>query len=332
MKTFIKSVLIFISLYLGIILLAELSTSSIIIKYANFKLSSKPKYIILGHSHPECAFNDSLINNFKNLAQSGESYYYTYFKIKKIIEQNPSIETIFIEYTNNQINSGMNNWIWDDKHLSKRYTNYSPFISLSNQFILIQNNQKGYLNSFPIQLNQKLAIIIKRDYDYTNKIGGYSYIVRDKTDSIIKNTPNVDFKYDRVNSINTSETNILFLQKIIHLIKVYKKNIFLVRSPQHPKYTWYRNENVYKDILINRLNGVEYLDFSNFPLSNSEFGDLEHLNHKGAKIFSNWFNKLIENGLLLEPNKQEFINNNIRQIKSTNAQQAFGKKAGSVLK
>lgn len=315
MKTFIKNVLIFISLYLGIILLTELSTSSIINKYANFKLSSKPKYIILGHSHPECAFNDSLINNFKNLAQSGESYYYTYFKVKKILEQNPSIETIFIEYTNNQINSEMNDWIWDDKHLSNRYTFYSPFISLSNQFILIQNNKKGYLNSFSYSIKSKLPTIIKRDYDYTNKIGGYLYLVRDKTDSLLKYSKSLNLKNDILtnNSNNISDNNLLYLKKTIQLIKNYNKNIFLIRSPQHQKYNGYVNESMYKNILYNRFSDIEYLDFSSFPLSNSEFGDLEHLNHNGAKTFSIWFNKLIEKGLLFEPNKQEFINANIRE-------------------
>jgi hypothetical protein len=319
-------------LSIGMILITELSTSSIISKYASFQLPSKPKYIVLGHSHPACAFNDSLINNFKNLAQTSESYYYTYFKVKQILEQNPSIETIFIEFTNNQISSTMNNWIWDDAHLSRSYSKYSPFIAISDQFILIQNNPKGFLKSFSYSIKSKLPTIIKREYDYTNKIGGYLYLVLDKTDSIVKNTPIIDFKYYLVNSINTSETNLKYLQKIIHLIRVYKKNVFLIRSPQHPKFEGYENEKVYKGILHNRLNDIEYLDFSNFPLSNSEFGDLEHLNHKGAKIFSNWFNKLIENGLLSETYKQEYINNNIRQIKSTNAQQVFGKKAGSVLK
>ena len=99
--------------YLINILKNKKDNSEIIIKNsANFKLKPQTKYLVLGHSHPECAFNDSLINNLKNLAQTGESYYYTYFKTIKVLEQNPSIEIVFVEFTNNQIYELMNNWIW----------------------------------------------------------------------------------------------------------------------------------------------------------------------------------------------------------------------------
>jgi hypothetical protein len=61
-----------------------------------------------------------------------------------------------------------------------------------------------------------------------------------------------------------------------------------------------------------------FLDFADFPILNSEFGDLEHLNYRGAAKFSIWFNKLIESGLLQEPNKQLLINKNSTSEISTN--------------
>lgn len=309
MKTFIKNVIAFIFLLLVLILLIDLSTTSIINKRAIFKFESKPKYLVMGHSHPECSFNDSIVYKLKNVACSAEPYYYTYFKLKKILEQNSSIETIFIEYTNNQINTEMDDWTWDTEHITSNYVNYSPFIPLNNQFILLLNNPKGFFNAFSYSNKLKLIATLKSDYDYTNKVGGYLYLVRNKTDSILKNTP----KFDRENPIKVSENNISYLEKTIKLIKKHKKNVFLIRSPQHPKSTEYQNERIYKDILSNRLNDVEYLDFSNLPLSNSEFGDLEHLNHKGAKKFSIWFNKLLKDGLLLKANKQEFIDISIQK-------------------
>jgi hypothetical protein len=323
MKAFITYVIIYISLFIGIVFIIEVSTSAIINKNAKFKLLSNPKNIIAGHSHPECAFNDSIIVGFKNIAQSGESYYYTYFKLKKYLDQNPSIETIFIEFTNNQIISEMDNWIWDDKHLSSRYTIYSSFISLNNQFFLIKNNPNGYLNSLSNSNRSKLSTIIRIDYDYSNKLGGYKYLVLDKIDSILNNTIKINFNNDLTspeNSIKISETNLLYLKKIIELIKFNRKNIFLIRSPQHSKLIMPKDEITFKNILSNRFNNIEYLDFSRFPLSNSEFGDLEHLNYKGAKIFSTWFNNLIENGLLLRPNKQALIDESIRKLNSTNGQ------------
>jgi hypothetical protein len=300
MKAFIKSIMLFFALLIGLILLIEVSTDAIIYKFAKFKLMSTPKYIILGHSHPECAYNDTLIHNFKNLAQSGESYYYTYFKVKKILEQNPSLEAVFIEYTNNQINYSMNNWIWGDKYISNKYANYAPFIPVRDQFLLMQNNLKGYLYAFSYANKHKIATLIRGDYNFTNKIGGYLNLVRNETDSLLKCSNILNFEDDlrRNYSNNISETNLLYLRKIIQLVKKYDKKVFLIRSPQHPQYSEYKNETIYKRILEERFSDVEYLDFSHFPLSDSAFGDLEHLNYKGAAIFSTWFDRFIKDKLL----------------------------------
>ena len=50
----------------------------------------------------------------------------------------------------------------------------------------------------------------------------------------------------------------------------------------------------------------------NLSFYNSEFGDLEHLNYKGAIVFSNWFSNLLKSGVLEKRNKQEFINAKIK--------------------
>ena len=62
-------------------------------------------------------------------------------------------------------------------------------------------------------------------------------------------------------------------------------------------------------MLKSKFSDTEFLDFSQFQLLNSEFGDLAHLNHKGATKFSIWFNNLLNNGLLEKDNKQKFIDN-----------------------
>jgi hypothetical protein len=75
------------------------------------------------------------------------------------------------------------------------------------------------------------------------------------------------------------------------------------------------NEKQYKSILRNRFSGIPFLDFSSFPLLNSEFGDLEHLNFKGAKKFSLWFNEIMQVGLLSKGDKQAFIDIEIKKYK-----------------
>jgi hypothetical protein len=315
MRLFIKLTISFILALLGMILIVENITNYIVAENSNFKLDSNPKYIVTGHSHPQCAFNDSLIVDFQNISQSGESYFYTYFKTKQIIEQNASIKVVFIEYTNNQINARMDDWIWGNTYMSSRYPKYAPYMSLADKRLLFFKNHSGYLNSYSFSVKNNLERIFKKDYSYSKLDGGYVSVIRDKTDSLVANKV-----YNERKSItNLSETNLFYLSLLIEFCNQKGVDIILIRSPQHEAYEGYFNELKYKEILKKKYSNFDYIDFSNFPVTNSEFGDLEHLNYKGAKVFSEFFAKLLDEGLLEEKEKGEFVQQKIKALTNNNS-------------
>lgn len=318
MKKFILRVITLITIFIALMIIYEIITDKLISSVGEFKLKSNPKYIVLGHSHPESAYNDKIINNFSNLAQSGESYFYTFQKVKEVLKQNNSIETIFIEFTNNQINENMNDWTWGDKYINNKYPLFSSFIAKDANLLLLNNNYAGFFNSFAISSKKKFFRIIKNDFDYSDEIGGYKYLVRDKTDSIIENSKNL---YNPSNILKynqkISKINILYLHKIINLVNDHGVRIILIRSPLHQRYSGYINEKHYKKILDREFGNLSYLDLSKFPLKNSEFGDLEHLNYKGATKFSSWFNSLIKNGMINNEICQQKTDSLIHEYKLT---------------
>ena len=89
MKRFIKLTIAFLLVFLTVLFLIIESSEITIKNSANFKLKPQTKYLVLGHSHPECAFNDSLINNLKNLAQTGKNpvHQTQYFKLENYKNQ-----------------------------------------------------------------------------------------------------------------------------------------------------------------------------------------------------------------------------------------------------
>ena len=56
------------------------------------------------------------------------------------------------------------------------------------------------------------------------------------------------------------------------------------------------------------------LDFQNFPLEDNEFWDPIHLNYKGAKKFSLFFDSSLKRGLLDAPNPQSMIDEEIQKM------------------
>ena len=313
MRRLVTSLVFFLSIFLGILILLEVSTSRMVSSRSDFKFRSNAKFLVLGHSHPECALNDTLIPQLFNGANSGEGYFYTYLKSKQLLKQNPQIETVFVEFTNNHVTERMNAWIWEDKFMVPRFPDYSSFMSNEEKLLILSKNYKSFPNVFSISLKKRFERILAGDYRFTDKIGGYLYLVRDKTDSLVKVAENQLVPAGSETKNDVSERSVAYLKKIVHLCQSYGKRVVLIRSPQHEKYSGYKNEAIYKDILKREFANLEYLAFSRFPLRNDEFGDLEHLNFRGARIFSIWFNSLLTSDLLVLNNKQEFIDEEIRR-------------------
>ncbi|ASU34764.1 hypothetical protein MuYL_2877 [Mucilaginibacter xinganensis] len=279
-------------------------------KNSSFKIDKKSKIVLFGHSHPECAFNDSVIADFKNLSQSAEPYFYTYQKVKQVLSQNPQIETVLIEYSNNQIDEKMNEWTWGYKYMSNMLPQYFPFIDKPDLMLLAKNNSKDFLNCLSIATKHDLYHVLTFNYNYTSKLGGYLHLQEVQKHEIKPMTTSAEKA-----SSNYSAVNIIYLQKTIAFCKQMHKRVFLVRSPQHKQYEYLKNEKDYLAIKQHKFSDTELLDFNDFPLEDSEYADFGHLNYKGALKFSKWFNLKLLSGLLSYKNKQNIINESLIALK-----------------
>ncbi|MFL0352412.1 hypothetical protein [Xanthomarina sp. GH4-25] len=294
MIKFIKNNILF-SFYFasGLVLLISL-TNLFIQKKADFKLKNNIKYVVFGNSHPECAFNDSLISNFKNLADSGESYFYTYQKAKQVLKQNPQIETVFIEYSTSNINKSEDEKIWNNTHLNFHFPRYSAFINLPDNLFLFSKNANTYLKTLPISLKYKLTRIITNNYEFINATGGYTSLDKEVSDSLIK-TIKTPAKLLNSHLNNLSIINMEYLEKTIKLCTEYNKKVYLIRTPYHKKHFENAFEADYQKIKNIKFKNIPLLDFIDFNLKNQEFADLQHLNKKGANKFSLWFDSQLKN-------------------------------------
>jgi len=306
MKKFILNTILFIAVSVSSIALLISVTNHCIQLNAKFKVPDSISKVIIGHSHSGCAFNDSIIRDLKNLSTSGESYFYSYYKVVELLKQNKQINTVFVEFSNNQVSKRMNAWIWEEPYLSTSYLTYAPFMDMESKILLARKNPFDFFNCITLQSSKNLKIVNTKDYDYAEKIGGYINLKKNKIDSLLSYS---DLKVDEESEQNgISEVNIIYLKKIIATCNKEKVKIFLIRSPFHDSHPSFKNEKVFQKILRSEFSETEFLDFKNFPLNNSEYADLEHLNYSGAKIFSAFFDKALSNGLLNMKHKQDYLN------------------------
>lgn len=298
MHRFLIKTILFALMSLMLILAVALIPGYMVNKFSKFNIKRNNTIALFGHSHSECAYNDTLISNFTNLSHSAESYFYTFQKVKKYLAQNPQVTTVLIEFSNNQIDTKMDDWTWGYTYMSNMFPQYASFMSVADLELLAKHNSKYFMNCIGIAARTNLIKTLSFNYDCTGKIGGYFKI--DSSRHLPARNPVNENENAKAspNKNRISTTNLRYLRKIVDYCNNMHKRVFLIRSPQHPLYEYRNNETEFSLIRERSFGDVKFLDFNNFPIKNDEFADFGHLNFKGALKFSAYINQRIINGML----------------------------------
>lgn len=283
--------------YLGILTLAVICLyllNSIFLRRTDgLVLKNAPSTLFIGHSHAECAFNDSIITQSKNLSLSAECYFYSYLKLKTVLRKN-HISTIFLELSNWQISASMDSTIWKDYYLSRSCKNYQALMGPDEVKLLLNKNPKKLFSVQPVVLKRQLQALISPRSEFYDIMewGGYLGISKSVTDSILDSykKPGAVKKYI---SNRLSTVNLGYLDKILALCREKNVKVYLVRVPMHDESAELVNENEFQALVKSRYKDYPFIDLRRFPVSNDEFADLEHLNVKGSKKFSEYFQNAI---------------------------------------
>jgi len=292
-KQFLQKLLIFG--LTGTLLFATLflSTDFLINRPENFQIAPTYSTLIIGHSHSECSLNDSLIDHTLNLSQSGESFFYSYFKVKKLLEANPGIRRIYIEFTNNCITTEMNEWMYSDKYLNYRYPKYSAMMGLGAKYQLFRHNPKAFMNAQPVSVKTKLKYLFLhrstfiQDADWGNYLPVYHTLAAADSLKMVE-------KIGALPIGELPEDNLVYLRKLVDLCFEHHIEVSFIRSPQHHAYPLRKNQPIFDSILKKRFFDVRFLDFNDFPILKGEFADLEHLNFAGSTRFSTAMDTLLK--------------------------------------
>ncbi|MGD0754423.1 MAG: hypothetical protein ABR927_05110 [Bacteroidales bacterium] len=256
------------------------------------KINKNINKVFAGDSNIECAINDSLIENSINIAQSGEAYMYSYNKIKSLVKYNSQINTIFIGFSLwDLLKFTEDRWLFSDEFVIEEITNYNYLLNYSDKSILIKKNPVAYIRGLMKSIFSNLKVFIKSFYlkDFNGRLinfGGFENSGRDKLQEDIK----MNLFKEQV--FEEGLLQIEYLKKISQLCQQKSIKLVLLNTPKHLYYNTNIKEAIRQNWLSvrNSLSRDSLLDLSTFILPDSCFGDLTHLNFKGAKIFSKYLN------------------------------------------
>jgi hypothetical protein len=232
----------------------------------------------IGDSHVQNCVNDSIVDKGITLSVKAESYYFSYFKIRRLLEHNARIRRIYLGFSYHNLSSANEDFVFGrySKDIASRYFFILP---ISEQFRLLSAN-KHHLYAF-----------IKKTLLYKPSafLGGYennSYLSAVVDSSVSKR---IKFHYyNGTRLAPVSAFNLQYFDKIIRLCSRRGIQLTLLNTPLHPLYTS-RIPSQYTSRyqqLVARYK-LPIVDFKNIPFDDSCYiPDGDHVSVKGAVIAS----------------------------------------------
>jgi hypothetical protein len=287
MKRFLGRVSLFLFLAVSSLGLLYFLASRELSDPGNFKLPATDHYLVLGHSHPATALNPQFIPGLANLALGGEPFFYTYIKCRYLVSANPQLTTVFIGLTNNQLVREVDSLLTSDYALSYFLPKYAPLMSRAEWRLLEKTNPAGVRYRLGKVAIHAALNGLARSGHYQTVLGGFEALdgyydpgtVAGKSFRAVYHS----------DPTQVSELNLNYLDAMVRYLEQHHIAVYFIRTPLREASPALGNEQVFQAVLRSRYPQVRFLDFREYPLSDSDFYDVEHLNRGGARKFSQYF-------------------------------------------
>lgn len=225
---------------------------------------------IVGHSHAHVGMDDELLERYlkvpiDNYGVGGQSMFWSVIGARKL--QYQGVRSFIIELTNNSYTTG---WKTTDYTRGLREAKKKYFLSADEWSSLIRNDMKFTLNLFS-----------KVSLPSIEVQGGYKKNDRKFNGKLV------------VENRGSHEREVDFDDSVIHnfICEHDSVSFVIVRAPQHPDY-YKLLSDADELFFLAKLNDFKkhdnclVMDFGHIFSEDSLFADLDHLNNKGADLFS----------------------------------------------
>lgn len=254
---------------------------------------------VFGSSTGECAINDEMLEHYKNFCYSGLRLAIGADFYKAVIDANPQFQTIILCFDRFQFYSHSDKVILGEKASYYRaFSNHIAYFQLET----IRSLSTEMLVKCYIGANVMLFSPRKVSFGYRKIIGSklrqpgflWNDVYFDKMYKIKKDIP-----YNA--TIKTHRLNQNALKSLIAHCHRMNKTVVILSTPMYHLDNWFGRKG-YEDFLGTLDERVLIADYSDFPMpSDDYYGDVIHLNYKGAEYFSK---HLKEYGLQAIPVKE----------------------------
>lgn len=236
--------------------------------------------IVLGDSHMACAFNPKLFPGTQNISQTAEPLIASFYKLKYLYNHGAQADTVIIGVSYNTFSAYNDLKFQEAPWAQNQLKRLCPIMSLVDF--------KPYKIDTTVYFREKFKQIF-----IVPQIGDATYIGEYKRKEYHLDKANLNekigdhFFLNSKESYALSEASNMYLDSLIALSQKSDFAIYLVSLPVHEAY--HKEVPTKFKLALNRaLNkfGQRSITYHEYSFPDSLFADYDHLNHKGAGVFT----------------------------------------------
>ncbi len=230
MKTSAQKISIFILNLFGIgVLLIIIFLISTNIKSKSFKIDDTYTDVFLGDSHVRYTVNDTLLAHSISLANSSESIYFSYHKLKLLLKSNQTIETVHLGFSYHNISDYYDQYI-NGKYSQSVAPNYFYILSFNEQLQMFKWNSRR-LPSFVRAILKSGIKIWRNENTFT---GGFDNPYTNTTANNATMDERLKLQYYTNDTLNSfSALNLKYFDNIVELCKEQQVELVIINTPVH---------------------------------------------------------------------------------------------------
>jgi len=234
--------------------------------------------LVLGNSRVQYGFDDSLVPGSWNSAVNADNYNVIYWRLKMLHERNPQLQRVLLICDQTQV------FNYFKSIPDKIHPYYWDVMDLKDWCGLIAHDSDILLNPlhflkllFPLR-----SIVSPVEYSDLG-IGGYTRLDRNK---LYEDTALIEFEPSQKSLPKVHEYNVSYLRKIHDYCHEYNLQLIFFNMPSYPTKAIIEGNHHLHKFVDEYFPDVPFLDYELLQLPDSCYGDVSHLNYRGAGVIS----------------------------------------------
>ena len=269
------------------------------LSHKNLELDDNVSIIVCGDSHTQSAINDSVLSSSINISFTSQPYFFTFSVLRFLIECNPQIETVILGYSFHSLSPIMDTILFDSETALENALNRDAFLALTDLSYVCKIFYNDPVDIFVLLARSSLRHIWQQvhsnDIHDMLFIGGY-YSSFGQNMSIENVEAAVQRHYYKQSEgyEGIAVYQPYYLHRRASLCKDNNVEMYLVNTPISEEY-YNKIPRAYISNYYYIASEVDaaLLDYHDFQLPDSCYGDADHLNYYGAIEFSKTIDSLM---------------------------------------